>query len=68
MFFNSLHDFFMMGGYAAYVWSAFGITFVSLAILILLSVTRHTRILNDVRQQQAREARIERAKAMENTL
>ncbi|MGO1295819.1 MAG: heme exporter protein CcmD [Vibrio sp.] len=68
MFFDSLHDFFMMGGYAAYVWSAFGITFVCLGVLIFLSVTRHTRILNDVRQQQAREARIERAKSMENTL
>lgn len=27
MHFESLSDFFAMGGYASYVWSAFGITF-----------------------------------------
>ncbi|SJL82405.1 heme exporter protein CcmD [Vibrio palustris] len=68
MFFHSLHDFLAMGGYAAYVWSAFGITFFSLFVLSLLSVKRHKRILDEVRQQQARETRIERAKTMENTL
>ena len=68
MFFHSLHDFLAMGGYVAYVWSAFGITFFSLFVLSLLSVKRHKRILDEVRQQQARETRIERAKTMENTL
>ena len=32
MVFHHLHDFLAMGGYAAYVWSAYGITLFSISV------------------------------------
>ncbi len=57
-----------MGGYAAYVWSAFGLTYLSMAMLWIVSVRRKTKLLNQVRDKLARQARIDAAKHMENTL
>ncbi|GMQ47182.1 heme exporter protein CcmD [Vibrio sp. 10N] len=68
MHFESLSDFFAMGGYAAYVWSAFGITFLSMFILLFTSVSRGKKLLKDVQAKVDRQARIEAAKNMENTL
>ncbi|MGR5176200.1 heme exporter protein CcmD [Vibrio parahaemolyticus] len=68
MHFESLSDFFAMGGYASYVWSAFGITFLSLIILLVSSVSRGKKLLKDVQAKIDRQARIEAAKNMENTL
>lgn len=45
MHFESLGDFFAMGGYASYVWSAFGITFLSMIILLVTSVSRGKNFL-----------------------
>ncbi|MEZ8653352.1 heme exporter protein CcmD [Vibrio splendidus] len=68
MYFESLSDFFAMGGYASYVWSAFGITFLAMIILLVLSVRRGKQLLNEVQAKIDRQARIEAAKNMENTL
>ncbi|QXO18167.1 MULTISPECIES: heme exporter protein CcmD [Vibrio] len=68
MYFDSIGDFFAMGGYAGYVWSAFGITFVSLLILWVASVRRSRTLLKQVEAKIARQARIDAAKNMENTL
>ncbi|MFA0086148.1 heme exporter protein CcmD [Vibrio sp. 10N.286.49.C2] len=68
MHFDSLSDFFAMGGYAGYVWSAFGITFLSLFILLLTSVSRGKTLLKEVQAKVDRQARIDAAKNMENTL
>ncbi|KII77149.1 heme exporter protein CcmD [Vibrio renipiscarius] len=68
MHFDSLSDFLAMGGYAGYVWSAFGITFVSMIILLISSVRRHTTLLNEVQAKVERQARIDAAKNLENTL
>ncbi|GAA5646575.1 MULTISPECIES: heme exporter protein CcmD [Vibrio] len=68
MHFESLSDFFAMGGYAGYVWSAFGITFLALLILLLVSLRRGQRLLRDVQAKVERQARIDAAKNMENTL
>ncbi|XAW89032.1 heme exporter protein CcmD [Vibrio sp. CDRSL-10 TSBA] len=68
MYFDSISDFFAMGGYAGYVWSAFGITFVSLLILWVASVRRSRTLLKQVEAKIARQARIDAAKNMENTL
>lgn len=46
MHWNSLEDFFGMGGYAFYVWSAFGVT--GLAILVELLLLRRRRVLSGV--------------------
>jgi heme exporter protein D len=68
MYFESLSDFFAMGGYASYVWSAFGITFLEMIILLVLSVRRGKQLLNEVQAKIDRQARIDAAKNMENTL
>ncbi|HGY9572885.1 TPA: heme exporter protein CcmD [Vibrio fluvialis] len=68
MHFESMSDFWAMGGYAAYVWSSFGITFLSMLILWVASVRRGQTLLNKVQAKVARQARIDAAKNMENTL
>ncbi|MGC9421810.1 heme exporter protein CcmD [Vibrio sp.] len=68
MYFNSWSEFFAMGGYAEYVWSAFGITFFSMGFLWVLSVRAGRGLLQDVQKKINRQARIEAAKNMENTL
>ncbi len=68
MYFESFSDFFAMGGYASYVWSAFGITFLSMIILLVVSVRRGKQLLTEVQAKVDRQARIDAAKNMENTL
>lgn len=68
MQFESMSDFWAMGGYAAYVWSSFGITFLSMLILWVASVRRGQTLLTEVQAKVARQARIDAAKNMENTL
>ncbi|MEZ8475674.1 heme exporter protein CcmD [Vibrio cyclitrophicus] len=68
MYFESLSDFFAMGGYASYVWSAFGITFLAMIVLLAVSVRRGKQLLNEVQAKIDRQARIDAAKNMENTL
>jgi len=68
MHFESLSDFFAMGGYASYVWSAFGITFLSMLILLITSLRRGDALLKEVKAKINRQARIDVAKNMENTL
>ncbi|MGF1755375.1 heme exporter protein CcmD [Vibrio makurazakiensis] len=68
MYFESLSDFFAMGGYASYVWSAFGITFLAMFILLIVSIRRGKSLLSEVQAKVDRQARIDAAKHMENTL
>ncbi len=68
MYFESLSDFFAMGGYASYVWSSFGITFLSMLILLVTSLRRGDALLDEVKAKIDRQARIDAAKNMENTL
>ncbi|ANQ26965.1 heme exporter protein CcmD [Vibrio natriegens] len=68
MYFESLSDFFAMGGYASYVWSSFGITFLSMLILLITSLRRGDALLNEVKAKIDRQSRIDAAKNMENTL
>ncbi len=68
MYFESLSEFFAMGGYGSYVWSAFGITFLSMLILLITSLRRGDALLDEVKAKIDRQARIDAAKNMENTL
>ncbi|EID0693745.1 heme exporter protein CcmD [Vibrio vulnificus] len=68
MHFESLSEFFAMGGYASYVWGAFGITFLSMVILLISSLRRSDALLKEVKAKIDRQARIDAAKNMENTL
>jgi heme exporter protein D len=47
---QSWHQFFAMGGYAAYVWSAYGIAAVVLAANIAAPMIAHRRIKRRIRQ------------------
>jgi heme exporter protein D len=51
----ALGPFLAMGGYAAYVWPAYGIFFAVLAIDALVPALRRRRALREVRAQLARQ-------------
>jgi heme exporter protein D len=68
MAFSSIADFFAMGGYGFYVWLSYGVSFLSLAILIINTVSKRKQILNNVNKRVARGHRIRQAKNMEGTL
>ncbi|WED21035.1 heme exporter protein CcmD [Vibrio sp. JC009] len=68
MHFENLSELFFMGGYGAYVWSAYGITFLALFILVWNSVSTGKKTMKEIKAKQARQARIEAAKNLENTL
>jgi heme exporter protein D len=58
---HSLQSFFAMGGYAAYVWPAYGVFFVVLLIDWLAPQFRRRRLLRELRGRMARlDARKER--------
>jgi heme exporter protein D len=58
---GSLQSFFAMGGYAAYVWPAYGVFFVVLLIDWLAPQFRRRRLLRELRGRIARQdARKER--------
>ncbi|MBV7316409.1 heme exporter protein CcmD [Shewanella sp. NIFS-20-20] len=58
MEFNSFGEFINMGGYAFFVWLAYGVTFGSLLILTLVSISRKKRVLTDIAKKIAREERL----------
>jgi heme exporter protein D len=68
MHFESLSELFLMGGYASYVWSAFGITFGALILIFVVSRKESKTVLKEVKNRMDRQARIEAAKNVENTL
>jgi len=58
----SLQSFLAMGGYAAYVWPAYGVFFVVLLIDWLAPQFRRKRLLRELRERIARQdARKDRA-------
>jgi len=48
---NSIGDFFAMGGYAFYVWGSFGVTAVALLIEPLLLKKRRSDVLRSLRRE-----------------
>jgi heme exporter protein D len=52
---GSLQSFFAMGGYAAYVWPAYGVFFVVLLIDWLAPQRRRRRTLRELRGRMARQ-------------
>jgi heme exporter protein D len=68
IYFDSFSDFIAMGGYGAYVWSSFAITFGSGLWLLVSSMMKKEKILTQVKQEIDRQIRIEAAKDLENSL
>ncbi|MEL6115287.1 heme exporter protein CcmD [Photobacterium sp. SP02] len=68
MHFDSFSDFLAMGGYAGYVWAAYGISALSLLMLLWSSISKSRRLAADIKNKIAREQRIKAAENLENTL
>ncbi len=58
MHFESLSDFFAMGGYGFYVWLSYGVTFALLITLTVVSVRGRRNLINQIRSKQAREQKL----------
>lgn len=56
--FESISDFFAMGGYGFYVWLAYGISFIAIAILIWYSKTEPKKTLRQVKKTLQRETKL----------
>ncbi|MGH8157040.1 MAG: heme exporter protein CcmD [Rhodanobacter sp.] len=52
---SALHTFFMMGGYAAYVWPAYAVFFIVLIADTLAPQWRRRRVLRELRARLARQ-------------
>lgn len=68
MHFESFSDFLAMGGYASYVWGAYGISFAAFLWILISSLSKKRRLAADIKNKIAREHRIKEAKKLENTL
>ncbi|QWF69427.1 heme exporter protein CcmD [Methylomonas paludis] len=53
----TLQEFLHMGGYAVYVWSAYGVTFVVLLINLLLPLLQRKQLLRQLMLRQRRSQR-----------
>ena len=55
----TLEEFFHMGGYAFYVWSSYGLSFVVLLFIFIQPISQRKKILKDLkmkyRQQEKRD-------------
>ncbi|BAJ04104.1 heme exporter protein CcmD [Shewanella violacea] len=58
MQFDSFSEFLNMGGYAFYVWLAYGVTFASLAILVIQSMGQKRKVLTEIAKKIQREERL----------
>jgi heme exporter protein D len=52
---QQLSEFLHMGGYAVYVWSAYGLCLVTLLLNLILPFKTESKILQAVRKRQERE-------------
>lgn len=68
MYFSSLAEFLNMGGYAFYVWLAYGITFGGMLWIVFAGIFTRKQIFREIKNKAAREKRIKEAQKMENTL
>ena len=48
---NSVSEFFAMGGYAFYVWGSFGLTAAVMVIEMLLIRSRRTELMRNLRNE-----------------
>ena len=55
MQFDSISDFFNMGGYAFYVWLSYGITLACFGLLIILSRAKKKQLFKHINQKIQRE-------------
>ncbi|MBT3707314.1 MAG: heme exporter protein CcmD [Proteobacteria bacterium] len=54
-------EFFQMGGYAAYVWPAYGITALSMILVIVHPIRKHKKLRKTLSQLHAKRTQPERS-------
>ena len=54
---NSIGEFFAMGGYGLYVWGSFGVTALALLIEPLLLRKRQSDVVNSLRRERSADER-----------
>jgi len=52
---DEMTEFFHMGGYASYVWSSYGIAFISLLLTVILPLRANTAIIKRLKGRFRRE-------------
>ena len=62
MQFDSLDEFFGMGGYGFYVWLSIGVCFACMFLLVVASKIEKRRLLDVIRKESARKERMRKAK------
>lgn len=50
--FESVADFLAMGGYSFYVWLAYGLSFLAMAILIVKTINEKKQLFKQIKKQQ----------------
>jgi heme exporter protein D len=58
MHFESLSEFWNMGGYALYVWTAFGVSALALALILIDSIVAKRHLFVQVQKEMQRKQRI----------
>ena len=66
MQFESVADFFNMGGYAFYVWLSFGVTVFVMSMIAVQSYSKQRALLKSVIVEQERQARIRKARQQQD--
>ncbi len=67
MQFSSFSDFIAMGGHGFYVWLSYGVSTGLLLALILMSLTKHKNIIQQIKQRQKREQKLMQAAQKQQT-
>lgn len=57
MFFQSWSDFLNMGGYGFYVWLAYGLSFLTIAVLVIQTQFTKKVLFNEIKRDLQREVR-----------
>ncbi|MDO6686238.1 MULTISPECIES: heme exporter protein CcmD [unclassified Agarivorans] len=68
MQFESVSDFLAMGGYAFYVWLAFGVSAAAMIAIVVDSIVKRNAIFKSVARQSARQQRVQAAKEVTERL
>lgn len=56
MSFETLSDFFLMGGHALYVWLSYGVGFFIILVVYIQPILKRRTILQELSQRQRRDA------------
>ncbi|MFT4874377.1 heme exporter protein CcmD [Congregibacter sp.] len=67
MYFDSFAAALAMDGHGPYVWSAYALTLVVIALLILLPIVRKRRLLRELRGEHRRNRQAESRSSVESS-